>query len=219
VAIYLLLPSICAFCHVVDVSDCCLPLSAALQLLVFVLKADMEKITRVDIRIIARFALNCFLTVSFACCVLFACCMLFLFVISCCTLCVLYLLIFYRQNLTEFLLLCDNVDLESAEELYQRRITRILTSDFPKYFAVVTRVRHDTALLGPDGGLMSSRVNPQVQAVFPPTALTKPIKVGLQVRTTNTTNRLWHCFVLSVCYRPGAIYLWWWWWCIFHCHL
>jgi len=72
-------------------------------------------------------------------------------------------------------------DLESAEELYQRRITRILTTDFPKYFAVVTRVRHDTALLGADGGLMASRVNPQVQAVFPPTALTKPIKVGLQV--------------------------------------
>ena len=72
-------------------------------------------------------------------------------------------------------------DLESAEELYQRRITRIMTTDFPKYFAVITRIRHDTALLGPDGGRMSSKVNPQVQAVFPPTALTKPIKVGLQV--------------------------------------
>jgi len=79
---------------------------------------------------------------------------------------------------------CCYVDLESAEELYQRRITRILTSDFPKYFVIVTRIRHDTVLLGPDGGLMSSRVNPQVQAVFPPTALTKPIKVGLQVIKT-----------------------------------
>jgi len=81
---------------------------------------------------------------------------------------------------------CDDddvclLDLETAEELYQRRITRILTTDFPKYFAVVTRIRHDTALLGPDGGRMSSRHNPQVQATFPPTALTKPIKVGLQV--------------------------------------
>jgi len=72
-------------------------------------------------------------------------------------------------------------DLETAEDLYHRRITRIVTSDFPKYFALVTRVRHDTELLGPEGGAMSSRVNPQVQAVFPPKSLTKPIKVGLQV--------------------------------------
>jgi len=91
---------------------------------------------------------------------------------------------FTNKNPNLYLLLFHNADLETAEELYQRRITRILTSDFPKYFAIVTRVRHDTALLGPDGGLMSSRVNPQVQAVFPPTALTKPIKVGLQVIKT-----------------------------------
>jgi len=95
-----------------------------------------------------------------------------------------YLLILCGQNTDIFQLSFHDVDLESAEELYQRRITRILTSDFPKYFALVTRIRHDTASLGPDGGLMSSRVNPQVQAVFPPTALTKPIKVGLQVIKT-----------------------------------
>jgi len=91
---------------------------------------------------------------------------------------------FTDKNPNECLFLCRDADLESAEELYQRRVTRILTSDFPKYFAVVTRVRHDTALLGPDGGTMSSQVNPQVQAVFPHTALTKPIKVGLQVIKT-----------------------------------
>ena len=73
------------------------------------------------------------------------------------------------------------VDLESAEELYQKRITRILTTDFPHYFAVVTRVRQESNTVGPDGGMIASSVIPQVQAVFPEGALTKNIKVGLQV--------------------------------------
>jgi len=109
--------------------------------------------------------------------------MLLWFFAACCMLRFFFIFagILSQKNPNQFLLQCCDADLEAAEELYQRRITRIVASDFPKYFAVVTRVRHDTALLGPDGGLMSSRANPQVQAVFPPTALTKPIKVGLQV--------------------------------------
>lgn len=35
--------------------------------------------------------------------------------------------------------------------------------------------------IGPEGGMVSSSVVPQVQAVFPQGALTKKIKVGLQV--------------------------------------
>jgi len=35
--------------------------------------------------------------------------------------------------------------------------------------------------VGPEGGMVSSSVVPQVQAVFPSGALTKRIKVGLQV--------------------------------------
>ena len=79
-----------------------------------------------------------------------------------------------------------DVDLESAEELYQKRITRILTTDFPHYFAIVTRVRQESKTVGPDGGMIASTVIPQVQAVFPEGALTKNIKVGLQV--------IYHCF-------------------------
>ena len=71
--------------------------------------------------------------------------------------------------------------MESAEELYQKRITRILTTDFPHYFAIVTRVRQESNTVGPDGGMIASTVIPQVQAVFPEGALTKHIKVGLQV--------------------------------------
>lgn len=35
--------------------------------------------------------------------------------------------------------------------------------------------------MGPEGGLLSSTVVPQVQAIFPEGALTKKIRVGLQV--------------------------------------
>ena len=76
---------------------------------------------------------------------------------------------------------CRFSDLETAEDLYKRRITRILTSDFPHYFAIVTRVRTENAHIGQEGGVISSTVVPQVQAVFPDGALTKKIKVGLQV--------------------------------------
>ena len=72
--------------------------------------------------------------------------------------------------------------MECAEELYQKRITRILTMDFPNYFAVITRVRKESKAIGADGGMLSSSVVPHVQVVFPEGALTKKITVGLQVR-------------------------------------
>lgn len=60
-------------------------------------------------------------------------------------------------------------------------MTRILTTEFPHYIAVVSRVRQEVHAIGPEGGMVSSTVVPQVQAVFPHGALTKKIKVGLQV--------------------------------------
>jgi len=57
-----------------------------------------------------------------------------------------------------------------------------VTQDFPLYFATVSRVRLDVAVIGGDGGVISSKVVPQVQAVFPSAALSKPTKVALQVR-------------------------------------
>jgi len=88
------------------------------------------------------------------------------------------------------------VDLESAEELYQKRVTRILTTDFPHYFAIVTRVRQESNTVGPDGGMIASTVIPQVQAVFPAGALTKHIKVGLQVTCSSLFSRF--CEVLNL---------------------
>jgi len=67
-------------------------------------------------------------------------------------------------------------------EFSNDRITRILTTDFPHYFAIVTRIRQEVHAIGPEGGIVNSTVVPQVQAIFPDGALTKKIKVGLQVR-------------------------------------
>lgn len=71
--------------------------------------------------------------------------------------------------------------LDPPEELERKRICRIITRDFPQYFAVVSRIKQDSNLIGPEGGILSSTVVPQVQAVFPEGALTKRIRVGLQV--------------------------------------
>lgn len=73
------------------------------------------------------------------------------------------------------------VELDQEEELTAKRITRILTTDFPQYFALVTKVRQENKQIGEEGGVISSTVVPQVQAVFPEGALTKTIRVGLQV--------------------------------------
>uniref|UniRef100_A0A8C1AC64 Ankyrin 2a, neuronal n=1 Tax=Cyprinus carpio carpio TaxID=630221 RepID=A0A8C1AC64_CYPCA len=73
-------------------------------------------------------------------------------------------------------------ELDPPEELEKKRICRIITRDFPQYFAVVSRIKQDSHLIGPEGGLLSSTLVPQVQAVFPEGALTKRIRVGLQAQ-------------------------------------
>lgn len=82
------------------------------------------------------------------------------------------------------------------DDLNSTRITRILTNDFPQYFAIVTRVRQEVHAVGPDGGMIISTIMPkvcnadlhslfilaQVQAIFPEGSLTKTIKVSLQAQ-------------------------------------
>ncbi|XP_015258825.1 PREDICTED: ankyrin-2-like isoform X16 [Cyprinodon variegatus] len=76
-------------------------------------------------------------------------------------------------------------ELDPPEELERRRICRIITRDVPQYFAVVSRIKQDSHFIGPEGGILSSTVVPQVQAVFPEGALTKRIRVGLQTQPVN----------------------------------
>lgn len=74
-------------------------------------------------------------------------------------------------------------DFEGEDELAGKRITRILTTDLPQYFAIISRVRIENQFIGEEGGVISSKVVPQVQAVFPQSALNKKIRVGLQVNS------------------------------------
>lgn len=134
------------------------------------------------------------------------------------------LLIFYNFN-------PFRIELDSPEELERKRICRIVTKDFPQYFAVVSRVRQETHQMGPEGGTLCSRSVPLVQASFPEGALTKKIKVGLQVgfrlnisvsaclwnATTCQKNAtkckcldLWseHPFLSVLSLRPGPAHSW-----------
>ncbi|XP_051917961.1 ankyrin-2-like isoform X5 [Hippocampus zosterae] len=86
-----------------------------------------------------------------------------------------------QEELNQILNSMDE-ELDSQEELQKKRICRIITRDLPQYFAVVSRIRQDSILIGPEGGVLSSTVVPQVQAVFPEGALTKRIRVGLQAQ-------------------------------------
>ncbi|XP_076389120.1 uncharacterized protein LOC100881279 isoform X1 [Megachile rotundata] len=80
------------------------------------------------------------------------------------------------------------------------RITRIITTDFPQYFAIVTRIKQEVHVIGSEGGILISSVANHVQAVFPPGALTKKIKVGLQAHVIPaelTAKLLGNCVAVS----------------------
>uniref|UniRef100_A0A667WPR5 Ankyrin 3a n=1 Tax=Myripristis murdjan TaxID=586833 RepID=A0A667WPR5_9TELE len=85
------------------------------------------------------------------------------------------------EDLTELLSGMDE-ELDSPAELEKKRICRIVTRDFPQYFAVVSRIKQESNHMGPDGGVLSSTTVPMVQASFPQGALTKKIRVGLQAQ-------------------------------------
>nr|XP_056705486.1 ankyrin-3 isoform X2 [Euleptes europaea] len=86
-----------------------------------------------------------------------------------------------HENLTE-ILNGMNEEMDSAEELEKKRICRIITKDFPQYFAVVSRIKQESNQIGPEGGILSSTTVLRVQASFPEGALTKRIRVGLQAQ-------------------------------------
>ncbi|KOX74949.1 Ankyrin-2 [Melipona quadrifasciata] len=83
---------------------------------------------------------------------------------------------------------------------YSGRITRIITTDFPQYFAIITRIKQEVHVIGAEGGILTSSVANDVQAVFPPGALTKKIKVGLQAHVIPaelTAKLLGNCVAVS----------------------
>ncbi len=47
---------------------------------------------------------------------------------------------------------------------------------------MVSRIQQENDLIGPEGGYLTSKLVPMVQASFPETAVTKRVRLGLQVR-------------------------------------
>merc|ERR1719400_1367150 len=68
-------------------------------------------------------------------------------------------------------------------EVSPGRIIRILTSIFPKYFAIISRVREDVRTVGQDGGKVALDIEPRLRATLPKNAVKKKIKVGLQTQS------------------------------------
>ena len=71
--------------------------------------------------------------------------------------------------------------MESKESLASRRVVRIVTTNFPRYFAVVSRPIENAISIGETGGKLDSTVVAEACASFPEGALTKKITVALQV--------------------------------------
>nr|XP_020465422.1 ankyrin-1-like isoform X3 [Monopterus albus] len=88
----------------------------------------------------------------------------------------------YGDEVLETILNGMDEDLESQEELEKKRIRRIISTDFPLYFAVVSRIQQESDLIGPEGGRLTSKLVPHVEAIFPETAVTKKVRLGLQAQ-------------------------------------
>uniref|UniRef100_A0A8C9ADI3 Ankyrin-1 n=1 Tax=Prolemur simus TaxID=1328070 RepID=A0A8C9ADI3_PROSS len=73
-------------------------------------------------------------------------------------------------------------ELGSLEELEKKRVCRIITTDFPLYFVIMSRLCQDYDTVGPEGGSLKSRLVPLVQATFPENAVTKRVKLALQAQ-------------------------------------
>uniref|UniRef100_A0A8B9PC38 Ankyrin 1 n=1 Tax=Apteryx owenii TaxID=8824 RepID=A0A8B9PC38_APTOW len=88
----------------------------------------------------------------------------------------------YEESYLDQLLNGMDEELDSQEELEKKRICRIITTDFPLYFVVMSRICQDCDLIGPEGGCLKSTLVPMVQATFPETAVTKRVKLALQAQ-------------------------------------
>ncbi|XP_068776748.1 ankyrin-1 isoform X4 [Struthio camelus] len=88
----------------------------------------------------------------------------------------------YEESYMDHLLNGMDEELDSQEELEKKRICRIITTDFPLYFVVISRICQDCDLIGPEGGYLKSTLVPMVQATFLETAVTKRVKLALQAQ-------------------------------------
>ncbi|XP_050571753.1 ankyrin-1 [Cygnus atratus] len=88
----------------------------------------------------------------------------------------------YEESYMDQLLNGMDEELESVEELEKKRVCRIITTDFPLYFVVMSRICQVCDMIGPEGGCLRSTLVPMVQATFPDTAVTKEVRLALQAQ-------------------------------------
>ncbi|NXW92558.1 ANK1 protein, partial [Alopecoenas beccarii] len=88
----------------------------------------------------------------------------------------------YEESYMDQLLNGMDEELESLEDLEKKRVCRIITTDFPLYFVVMSRICQDCDMIGPEGGCLKSTLVPMVQATFPDTAVTKRVRLALQAQ-------------------------------------
>ncbi|XP_068012878.1 ankyrin-1 isoform X6 [Melanerpes formicivorus] len=88
----------------------------------------------------------------------------------------------YDDSYMDQLLSGMDEELESLEELDKKRVCRIITTDFPLYFVVMSRICQDCDMIGPEGGCLKSTLVPMVQATFPDNAVTKKVRLALQAQ-------------------------------------
>nr|XP_058905482.1 ankyrin-1 isoform X3 [Kogia breviceps] len=88
----------------------------------------------------------------------------------------------YGESYLDQLLNGMDEELGSLEELEKKRICRIVTTDFPLYFVIMSRLYQDYDTIGPEGGSLKSKLVPLVQATFPENAVTKKVKLALQAQ-------------------------------------
>uniref|UniRef100_A0A8C5W5N0 Ankyrin 1 n=1 Tax=Microcebus murinus TaxID=30608 RepID=A0A8C5W5N0_MICMU len=88
----------------------------------------------------------------------------------------------YGESYLEQILSGLDEELGSLEELEKKRVCRIITTDFPLYFVIMSRLCQDFDTVGPEGGALKSRLVPLVQATFPENAVTKRVKLALQAQ-------------------------------------
>ncbi|XP_053434472.1 ankyrin-1 isoform X5 [Nycticebus coucang] len=88
----------------------------------------------------------------------------------------------YGEDFLDQILNGMDEELGSLEELEKKRVCRIITTDFPLYFVIMSRLCQDYDTVGPEGGSLKSRLVPLVQATFPENAVTKRVKLALQAQ-------------------------------------
>uniref|UniRef100_A0A8C8T536 Ankyrin-1 n=1 Tax=Peromyscus maniculatus bairdii TaxID=230844 RepID=A0A8C8T536_PERMB len=88
----------------------------------------------------------------------------------------------YGESYLDQILNGMDEELGSLEELEKKRVCRIITTDFPLYFVIMSRLCQDYDTIGPEGGSLKSRLVPLVQATFPENAVTKKVKLALQAQ-------------------------------------